>query len=128
VSRPSDSFAKSLQLFEDGVGRGRPHEGVAAAVLFPDKGIDLLDEVSHASERPAAHGSLCDDVGPDLDLVEPGSVSPGLVHVHRAQAPHLGVRVADPGCIRHDAELTLERQREADADREAVDGSDQRLL
>jgi len=38
------------------------------------------------------------------------------------------VRVADPGGLRHDAQLALQREREPDADRQAVDRGDQRLL
>jgi hypothetical protein len=48
--------------------------------------------------------------------------------VARAKAADLGVRVAEPGRIRHHAKLALQREREADADRKSVDRGNERLL
>src|SRR5436309_1650308 len=52
----------------------------------------------------------------------------GIEIVGRAQSSDPGVRVADPGGVRHDAELALQGEREPDADREAIDRGDQRLF
>ena len=46
-----------------------------------DVGIDLVDQVLHAAERASPDRSLGDDVEPDLDLVQPGGVGRGVVHV-----------------------------------------------
>jgi hypothetical protein len=69
VSCPSDSFTKSFELLEDGVGGRRPHEGTTLTVGALHESLDVGDEVSDAAERTSADGPLRDDVEPDLDLV-----------------------------------------------------------
>ena len=96
MSCPSDSFTKSIDLFEDRVGRRRPHEGLAVAVVPLRKAFDVRDEVADAAERTPPNGSLGDDVEPDLDLVEPGGVGRGVVDV---EARAGGEPAADLGVL-----------------------------
>jgi hypothetical protein len=56
-------------------------EGAAAAVVVAYEAVDLLDQVSDASEGSAPNRPPGDDVEPDLDLVEPGGVGRGVVDV-----------------------------------------------
>jgi hypothetical protein len=112
VSCPSNSFTKSLELLEDGVGRRGPHEGMATAVVALNEALDLGDEVSDAPERAPTDGALGDDVEPDLDLIEPGGIGRGVVDVEggssREPAPDLEVLVR---CVVVDDEMEVERLR-----------------
>ncbi len=71
MSCPSDSFAKSLEFLEDRVRCRGPQEGLTAAIVSLDEALDVGNEVSDAAECAATDGALCDDVEPDLNLIEP---------------------------------------------------------
>ncbi len=81
VSCPSDSFTKSIDLFEDRVGRRSPHERVAATVIPIHEALDMSDEISDTAEGATSDGPLGDDVEPDLDLIEPRRVRRRVVDV-----------------------------------------------
>lgn len=74
VSRPSDSFTKSMDLVEDRIGSGCPDKGCRVAVSPLHEAVDLGDEVSNTAKCSASNSLLGDDVEPDLDLVEPGRI------------------------------------------------------
>ena len=59
--------------------------------------VDSGDEMFDASETSAADGLLSDKTEPTFDLVEPGRIGWGVVHVEaralREPQPHLGMLV-----------------------------------
>jgi len=81
VSCPSDSFTKWFEFLEDRAGRCCPREGTTAAVVVLHEGLDLFHEISDTPEGASPDRPLCDDVEPDLDLVEPRGVGRGVVHM-----------------------------------------------
>ncbi len=76
-----DSFAKSLDFREDGIGRSRPHERVCVGVPFGRVAFDALDELRHLAERIAPNRLAGKDIEPDLHLIEPRSIGGGVVNV-----------------------------------------------
>jgi len=61
--------------------------------VLRDDEVDLADEIFGAVKGSPADGPLGDDVEPDLDLIEPGSISRCVVHMEtkpcRQPAAHL---------------------------------------
>jgi len=90
-------FTESLDLFENRIGRGCPGERARLGVVGSDEVFDFGHEFFDAAERTAADGLLPKDVEPDFDLVEPGGVGRGEVHliprVHGQPALNTGVLV-----------------------------------
>ena len=66
---------------EDGVGGRGPHEGPGIGVVVLGEAQNLLLELGDGREGAAADSLLRDEVEPDLDLVEPGSVGGGEVEM-----------------------------------------------
>ena len=66
---------------EDGVGGRGPHKGPGIGVVVVGEAADPLLELGDGREGAAAEGLLRDEVEPDLDLMEPGSVGGGEVDV-----------------------------------------------
>lgn len=90
-------FTKSLDLFENGIGRRGPDEGARLGIVRSDEVFDFGHEFFDGAERAAADGLLRNDVEPDFDLIEPGGVGRGEVHliprVHGQPALNAGVLV-----------------------------------
>src|SRR5579862_2017543 len=88
-------FTKSLHLLKDGIRCSNPGERSGLSIVVPNEILDLSHELFHAAEGTAADGLLGDDVEPDLDLVEPGSIRRRVVHlkpwVRRQPAKHAGM-------------------------------------
>ena len=106
--RRSDSFTKSFDLCEDGICRGGPGELGRVGVPVVGEALDSADQLLHLTEGAASNGALGDDVEPDLDLVEPGSVGRREVDVETWMfgQPHfdLGVLVG-PVVVDDDVEV-----------------------
>ena len=66
---------------EDGVDGCSPHERPGTGVVVVGEVADLLLELGDGGEGTAADGLLRDEMEPDLDLVEPGSIGGGEVDV-----------------------------------------------
>ena len=52
-----------------------PDEGDSAGVVALDEGIDVIPELLNAGEAGTRQRACLEDGEPDLDLVEPGTVS-----------------------------------------------------
>ncbi len=76
-----DSFTKSLDFREDGIGRSRPYERVRVGVPLGGIAFDALDALSYLAERVPPNRLARDDVEPNLHLVEPRSIGGGVVKV-----------------------------------------------
>ncbi len=79
-----DSFTKSLDFREDGIGRSRPYERVRVGVPLGGiafDALDALDALSYLAERVPPNRLARDDVEPNLHLVEPRSIGGGVVKV-----------------------------------------------
>lgn len=70
VSCPGNTRTKSMQLFEDRVGRGRPLERPTVRVVGGDEVVDALHELLDAGERPTADGLVGDQAEKSFDLIE----------------------------------------------------------
>ena len=81
MSRRRDSFTKSLDLFEDRIGRGGPRERVCVGVPFGGVAFDSRDEVFDLAERVTPDGLTGNDVGPSFPLVGPQGLGWGVVNV-----------------------------------------------
>jgi len=79
VSCPGSICAKSCDFVEDGFRGGGPYEGTGGLVVVIDEMLDFSRQLFDAGERAAADGLLGNDAEPAFDLVEPGSVSGGVV-------------------------------------------------
>ena len=110
VLRRSNSFTKSFDLCEDGICRGSPGERGRVGVPVVGEALDSADQLLHLTEGAASNGALGDDVEPDLDLVEPGSVGRREVDVETWMfgQPHfdLGVLVG-PVVVDDDVEVQV---------------------
>ena len=71
VSRPADTWSKSMQLFEDRVGGSSPLEWMAVRVVRRYKVIDALHEFFDADERTATDLLVGDLREEAFDLVQP---------------------------------------------------------
>jgi hypothetical protein len=78
---PGNSLTDLLDLVEDGVCGGGPDEGAGFGLVAVAERLDPGDQIGNGGERAPSNGFLRDDVEPDFDLVEPGSVGRGEVDV-----------------------------------------------
>src|SRR5262249_55427734 len=58
-----------------------PHKGPGSLVIGPHEVLDLGDQLLHAVERPSANGLLRDVAEPEFDLIEPGCIGRGVMHM-----------------------------------------------
>ena len=79
VLRSADNFTQSLDLGEDRIGGGGPHERLRREVVVLGVAFDAPDQVRHVLEGATADGLLRDQAEPALDLIEPGGVGRGVV-------------------------------------------------
>ena len=94
---PGDLRAKSLELFQDRIRRGGPVERGLGLVVGDHEQLDFGDQLLDAGEAAPSDRALGDDPKPALDLVQPGGVGGGVVHVEAGPlgqpGPDLGMLV-----------------------------------
>lgn len=71
MSCPGDSFANSVDLFENGAGCRRPEKWFRLGVAGINESLDVRYQALHAAKGSSPDGFLCDDVEPDLNLIMP---------------------------------------------------------
>jgi hypothetical protein len=97
-------LTKSFDFLENRIGSSGPNEGACFGVVGSDEVIDLRHQFFDAAERAATNGFLGDDVEPNFDLVEPGSVGRREVNLVAGMGsqPTLDARMLVRGVVVHD--------------------------